>query len=411
MALTELKCKNTKAEGKPIKLSDSGGLFLQVMPNGKKYWRLKYRYLGKEKLLSLGVYPLVTLAEARDGRDEAKKLLSKGIDPSFAKKDSKRKAKLNAANTFEAIAREWHERQKNRWGEGHAQNVMRRLEVDVFPHIGNRPIADIDAPELLQDVLRKIEKRGALDVAGRIRTISGQIFRYAIQTGRCKHNPTDDLSGALMTRKTKHFAALDIKEIPELLNALKTNHARLFDRTRRAINLSLLTFVRPGELRQARWEEIDFDEKQWTIPAERMKMRRPHIVPLSRQAIEILKEQQEEVAGLKTEWVFPSQSGHKQPMSDGTVLVALKRMGFHGRMTAHGFRALARTTIREKLDYSPDVIEQQLAHKAAGALGEAYDRSKFLTKRKKMMQDWANYLDAVSTTGKVIVGNFKREKS
>ena len=409
MALTELKCKNAKPKEKPYKLSDSNGLYLEITANGSKYWRLKYRYLDKEKRLALGVYPLVSLAEARDGRDEAKKLLSKGIDPSFAKKDGKRKAKLNAANTFEAVAREWHERQKGRWGEGHANNVMRRLEMDVFPHIGARPIADIGAPELLQDVLRKIEKRGALDIAGRIRTICGQIFRYAIQTGRCKHNPSNDLTGALTARKTKHFAALDIKEIPELLNALKTNHARLYDRTRRAINLSLLTFVRPGELRQARWEEIDFEEKQWTIPAERMKMRRPHIVPLSRQAIEILKEQQEEVAGLKTEWVFPSQSGHKQPMSDGTVLVALKRMGFKNRMTAHGFRALARTTIREKLDYAPDVIEQQLAHKAAGVLGEAYDRAKFITKRKKMMQDWANYLDAVATTGKVIVAKFGKK--
>lgn len=295
---------------------------------------------------------------------------------------------------------------KGRWSEAHYNNVLHRLETDVFPYIGSDPIADLEALHLL-DMLRKIEKRGALDIAGRTRQICGQIFRYGIQTGRCKHDPTRDLQGALKTRKTEHFAAIDTKEIPELLAALERNDARLFARTRRAIKLSLLTFVRPGELRKAVWDEIDFNAKRWTIPAERMKMRRDHIVPLSHQAIKILKEQKEETDHLSTNLVFPSQIRPKDPMSDGTVRIALQKLGFKDRMTAHGFRALARTAIREKLDYEPDVIECQLAHKAAGPLGEAYNRAQFLQKRTVMMQEWSDYLDTVAITGQVITPNFK----
>lgn len=408
MKLTDKTIKNAKPQDKAYKLFDGGGLYLEVTAGGSKLWRLKYHYLGKEKRISLGHYPLITLAEAREKRDDAKKQLLRDIDPSAAKQDNRREIIRNAANTFEAIAREWHEIKKaSGWSEDHAANVMRRLEMDIFPYIGKRPVTGIDAPELL-DTLRKIEARGALDIAARVRGLCGQIFRYGIQTGKCANNPVPDLSGALKTKKTEHFAALDSKEIPELIHAIERNDQRLFGGTRRAILFNLLTFVRPGELRNAKWDEIDFEEKQWTIPAERMKMRRVHIVPLAKQAIELLQEQKEENKHLNTPWVFPSPVRPRDPMSDGTVLVALKRMGFKGRMTAHGFRALARTSIREKLDYEPDVIEAQLAHKAAGPLGEAYNRAQHLTKRKKMMQEWADYIDSIASNGKIVKGKFGR---
>lgn len=410
MKLTDKSCKGAKPAEKPYKIFDGGGLYLEVMPNGNKLWRLKYYFLGKEKRFSLGAYPLISLAEAREKRDQAKKLITQNIDPSTHKMDEKKEISRNALRTFEVVAREWHENQKGRWSDNHYNNVLHRLETDIFPFIGKMPIAEIEAPDLL-DALRKIEKRGALDLAGRARQICGQVFRYGIQTGRCKRDPSADLRGALKTRKTEHFAAIDAKEIPELLEALERNDARLYSRTRRAIKLSLLTFVRPGELRQARWSEIDFAAKEWIIPAERMKMRRAHIVPLSRQAIAILKEQKEETGHINTDLVFPSQIKPREPMSDGTVRIALQKLGFKDRMTAHGFRALARTTIREKLDYPPDVIEAQLAHKAPGPLGAAYDRATHLDKRRKMMTAWANYLDAQEGHGKVIQGNFKKKKA
>lgn len=405
MKLTNTACDNAKPKEKPYKIADGQGMYLDIRPNGAKYWRLRYRMYDKQKLMALGVYPEVSLKEAREKRREARKLIAEGIDPSKNKRDEKRKATINANNTFEAVALEWHDNQKGRWSDNHANNVLHRLNTDVFPYIGSDPIADLEAPHLL-DMLRKIEKRGALDIAGRTRQICGQVFRYGIQTGRCQRDPSADLKGALKTRKTEHFAAIDTKEIPELLDALERNDARLFARTRRAIKLSMLTFVRPGELRKARWEEIDFDSKQWIIPAERMKMRRAHIVPLSRQAIKILKEQKEETDHLSTTLVFPSQIRPKDPMSDGTVRIALQKLGFKDRMTAHGFRALARTAIREKLNYDPDVIECQLAHKAAGPLGEAYNRAQFIEQRTVMMQEWANYLDIAAKRGKVV--NFKK---
>lgn len=394
--LTDKAIKNAKPEKKSYKLSDGQGLYVLVQPNGSKYWRMKYRVHGKEKKLSFGVYPEVSLAEAREQRRKAREQIRQGIDPAQDKKDQRRRAELNANNTFQAIALEWHKNQKGRWTDHHYQNVLHRMERDLFPFIGSDPIADIDAPALLH-VLRKIEKRGALDIAGRARQICGQVFRYGIQTGRCSRDPSSDLKGALMTRKTEHFAAIDTKEIPELLEALERNDARLYNRTRRAIRLSMLTFVRPGELRKATWSEFDLEAREWLIPAERMKMRRAHYVPLSDQAVTILHEQKEETGHINTDLVFPSQIKPRQPMSDGTVRIALQKLGFKDRMTAHGFRALARTAIREKLNYAPDIIEAQLAHKAAGPLGEAYDRARFIEDRKKMMQEWADYLDQVGS--------------
>ena len=373
-----------------------------------KCWRMKYRIFGKEKRLAIGVYPLVSLADARQSREIAKKQLLQLTDPSDAKRDGRREAHRNADNTFKAVALEWHEVKKSGgWSDKHTANVLRRLELDIFPYLGNRPISAITAPDVL-DALRKIEARGALDIAARVRSICSQIFRFGIQTGKCQadHNPVVHLAGALKTRKTQHFAALESKEIPALLHAISTNDQRLHGCTRRAILFNLLTFVRPGELREAKWDEIDLEQGIWTIPAERMKMRRAHLVPLSKQAITILNEQRSKNQHLNTPWVFPSPIRPRDPMSDGTVLVALKRMGFKDRMTAHGFRALARTTIREQLDYEPDVIEAQLAHKAAGPLGEAYNRAQHLTKRKRMMQEWADYIDTLASGGKVIRGKF-----
>lgn len=408
MKLTDAACRAAKPALKQYKLTDGAGLYLLVKPTGGKCWQMRYSYLGKEKTYSIGLYPLVSLAEARDARTLAKKALQAGIDPTEAKREEKQKAIRKAGNTFKATALEWHETQKGRWTEQHAQNVLHRLERDVFPHIGNRPIDGIKAPDLL-DLLRKIEKRGALDIAGRTRQICGQVFRYGIQIGRCENNPAESLRGALKPRKTTHYAAITPEGIPDLVRAVQRNDARLYNRTRNAILLSLLTFVRPGELRKALWSDIDLENKQWKIPAARMKSRRDHIIPLPRQAMRILMEQREETKGLNTDFVFPSQNNPKKPMSDGTVRIALQKLGYKGQMTAHGFRALARTGIREILDYPPDVIEVQLAHKPAGALGATYDRTQFISQRTTMMQEWADYIDTVCASGTVIHANFEEK--
>lgn len=327
MKLTDTACRNAKPQAKAYKKADGGGLYLHVKPDGAKYWRLKYYFLGKEKLLALGIYPIISLQEAREKRDNAKRMLDAGQDPSLVKKEKKRQTLERHQNTFEVIAREWHQNQLNKWSPTHGLNVMRRLDVDAFPYIGQRPIADIDPPELL-DVLRKIEKRGALDVTARVKQICGQVFRYGIATGKCDRDPSADLRGALKVGKVNHFACLELNEIPDFLNALDKNNARLFARTQRAIKMLMLTFVRTNELINATWDEFDLNTATWEIPGWRMKMRNPHIVPLSRQVIEILKEQKEETGHLKTNWVFPSQKSPKDPMSNNTILFAIGRLGY-----------------------------------------------------------------------------------
>lgn len=394
MALTDAACKSVKPKEKPFKLSDSGGLYLEVMPNGSKYWRFKYRYMKKENRLALGTYPLIGLKEAREKRDVAKRLLLDGTDPSEAKKSEKRQKIDENSNTFKVVALEWYELNKERWSKSYLDNITRIMKNDLFPTIGNRPMTKIKAPDLLS-TLKKIEKRGAIETTTRARKISGQIFRYGIQVSKCEYNPVPDLYGAFKRRQVKHMASIEISEIPELLDALENNDARLFYRTRRAIRLSLLTFVRPGELRQAIRSEFNFDKQEWVIPASRMKMRKDHIVPLSTQAIKYFKEQFAEVEHAKSGLLFPNQKKPSFPMSDNTVRLALHRLGYANKMTPHGFRALARTAIREELDYEGDVIEVQLAHKPIGSLGNAYDRTKFIKKRHQMMQDWADYLDRV----------------
>lgn len=399
MPLTDKACKNAKPEEKPYKLADSQGLYLEVTPTGAKYWRCKYRHLGKEKRLAFGVYPEVGLADAREKRDQARKLLAAGQDPSFAKKEQKRLALLGADNTFKAVAIKWHEYNLDQWSPTYGADIMRHLERDVFPEIGYRPIASILAPELLA-AMRKIEARGAQDVARRNLRTCGQIFRYAIINGYAERDPAADLRGALKAPKREHFAALSAKDMPEFLHKLNSNDARLFPLTLLAIKLLMLTFVRTSELINARWDEIDFDEKQWEIPAERMKMRRPHIVPLSKQSLAILAE-------LKTingnrEFVFASLAKPRKCMSNNTILKALERMGYKGKATGHGFRALAMSTIKEKLGYRHEVIDRQLAHAPHNKVDAAYDRAQFLDERKKMMQKWADYIDSAATGGQVI---------
>lgn len=395
MKLTNKVCESAKPKEAQYKLFDGGGLYLLIRVNGSKLWQMKYRYLKIEKTLSIGIYPTISLAEARKARENAKQLLAQtpAQDPMAFKNKLNREAIENNKNTFEIVAREWHQTKNNQWTYKYGNTIMRRLEMNIFPTFGNKPIADITAPELL-DCLRKIEKRGSFDVLKRTTQVCGQIFRYGIQTGRCERDPASDLKGALKSAPHKHHRCISLDQLPDFLKALELNNARLYERTRRATWLSLYTFLRPVEIRTAKWEYINFEENLWTIPAHEMKMKRDHIIPLSNQVIDILKKQKEEIELFNTEWVFPSQYKPKNPMSDGTVNKAIKRLGFGEYMVAHGFRSFARTQIAEQLHYNGEIIEKQLAHKSAGALGEAYNRTQFLDKRKIMMQDWADFVDS-----------------
>lgn len=408
MPLTELTCKSAKPEEKAYRLSDAEGLYLEVMPNGSKYWRLKYRLHGRESRYAIGVYPTVKLSEARQERDAAKKLVAQGIHPAHQKQAVKEAAKQNAENTFQAIAEEWFTLKSHDWSDKYAKKVRQGLERNIYPYLGKRPIADIKPPELLT-VLRQIESRGALDITQRTNQICSQIFKYGIQTGRCEWNAAQNLAGATKRHKKEHFRTIEQEQLPAFIQALERNEPRLYSFTRRALWLCLLTFVRPGELRQMRWEDLDLKKGLWTIPAFMMKKRQDHIVPLSAQAIVLIEEQRQEFKMFNTPWVFPSQRGPAKPMSDGTLNKAIRRLGFGDGLVAHGFRALARTAIREKLGYDSEIIEKQLAHKSPGPLGEAYDRTKFLDDRKKMMQDWADFVDAIANDGSIVHGDFKRK--
>ena len=389
MKLSYTACENAKPGDKAYKMSDGRGMFMEVRPNGAKYWRMRYRYNGKQKLLALGVYPDVSLKLAREKREDARKLLENGVDPSQHKQESRRQAQLNAANTFEAIAREWHDNNKHVYSQRHAQTILYRLDKDIFPAIGNYPIQDITPPVLLESI-RKIEARGAHDYARRCMQVCGQVFRYAIATGRAERDPTADLKGALKPYRQGHYPALDIKELPEFLETLDKNDMRLYPATRLAVHFMMLTFVRTSELINAQWQEIDFEAGEWHIPKERMKMRKDHIVPLSRQALDVLRELH--LHSGHRDYLFPGQQNPRKPMSNGTILGAIKRMGYGGRMTGHGFRALAMSAIKEKLGYRHEVIDRQLAHAHRNKVDAAYDRAQFLDERKQMMQAWADYL-------------------
>jgi integrase len=397
MALTNTAARNAKPQSKPYKLFDGEGMFLHILPAGGKYWRLKYRWAGKEKLLALGVFPHVSLLDARERRAEARKLLAQHKDPGELKKDTKRRLLINAENSFEAVARDWHEAKKAKWSDRYAGFILSRLERDIFPKLGSRPIAEINAPELLT-ILRGIEKRGALEIAHRALNVCGQIFMFGIATCRAERNPAADLQGSLQVTVKQNYAYLKESELPEFLNKLEAYNGD--EQTKLAFKLLVLTFVRTSELRSAEWKDIDFKKREWLIPAERMKMRRPHIVPLSDQAITVLKRLQH----FNGQWryVFPNQRKPINFMSENAILFALYRLGYHGRATGHGFRHTASTILNEN-GFNSDHIERQLAHVQGNKVRGVYNHAEYLPARRKMMQWWADHLDQLRVMAHVQV--------
>ncbi len=401
MPLNDLKVRNAKPKAKFYKLADSEGLYLHVTDKGGKLWRFRYRFEGKEKLLALGKYPEISLLDARQRRDDARRLLANNVDPGAVRKAQKQ-AKIEDIETFEVIAREWFNKFKHTWKESHSARVLSRLERSVFPYIGERPIAQVKAPELL-GVLRRLEARGILHSAHNIRGICGQIFRYAVATGRAERDPSADLRGALPPVKTIHRAAItDPAKVGELLRAIDCYKGSFIVQC--ALKIAPLVFVRPGELRKAEWSEIDLEKAEWNIPADKMKMKQPHLVPLSKQAIEILTELKK-LTG-EGQYVFPGRTSAR-PMSDNAILAALRNMGFEKtEMSGHGFRAMARTILDEVLQVRPDLIEHQLAHAVRDPLGRAYNRCQYLNERRKIMETWASYLEELKEGARVLP--FKR---
>jgi integrase len=403
MALTDLAVKKAKATDKPYKLADSQGLFVLVNPSGSKLWRWKYRVSGREKLMALGAYPEVSLDKAREQRNSARKQLKGDVDPMVARKETRRAKALALEQSFQSIARAWWQKWKGARSERHADYVIKRLEADVFPDIGARPISELQSPDLVL-MVKKIEARGALDIAKRSLQTCGQIFRYAIAHGLCSRNPVADIrpSDILGSRKVVNFARIEVKELPELLRRIEAYQGA--PATRLALKIMANTFVRTSELIHARWEEFDFDGARWTIPAERMKMRTPHIVPLSSQVLETLRVLQ--LVTASSLFLFPGERDHEKPMSNNTLLGALKRMGYKGRMTGHGFRGVASTALHEQ-GFRHEHIEIQLAHQERDEVSAAYNYAQYLKDRAKMMQHWSDYLDSC-VGGKVISGKFRK---
>ncbi|HEV7276522.1 MAG TPA: integrase arm-type DNA-binding domain-containing protein [Devosiaceae bacterium] len=390
MPLTDIACRNTKPREKQYKLSDGGGLQLVVTPAGGKHWRLAYRFAGKEKTLSFGAYPTVKLADAREQRDDARKLLRQGINPAELRKERIKAAATEVENTFEAIAREWHENEKGGWVQAHADRVLSRLEHDVFPKMGAKAIDAIEAPDVLA-VIRSVEARGALDVAKRIRQSVGAVFRYGIATGRARRDPSGDLRGALKPApRVRHHAYLRETQLPEFLGKLDAYDGEA--RTRLAINLTLLTMLRTNEVRFGRWEELeglDGGRPLWRIPAERMKARREHLVPLAPQAVSILMQIKSEAG--KSSLMFPTP-GKDGVMSQNTMIFALYRMGYHSKLTIHGFRRTASTILNE-YGFNRDWIERQLAHGEQDEIRAAYNAAEWLQGRREMLAWWADYVE------------------
>ena len=388
--LTDLALKRAKPSEKTQRLFDGGGLYLEITPAGGRYWRMKYRrpITGKENRLALGVYPTVTLARARERREDARRLLAQGIDPGEHKKAAAAEAAGMAANTFQPIAEEWLQGRK--WAPAYREKVEAWFANDVFPYLGSRPARDLTATDFLA-VARRMEKRGAIESAHRVMQNCGQVMRYAIATQRADRNPVADLKGALLPKPKRHYAALTRPDdLAPLLKAIRGYRGRLPTQT--ALRLAPLVFVRPGELRQAEWKEIDLAAGEWLIPAGKMKMRVEHLVPLSRQAVELLREIAPLTGGGR--YVFPHRHNAAKPMSENTVNAALRRIGYDGEeMTGHGFRAAARTILDEELGFRPDIIEHQLAHAVRDPNGRAYNRATHLPERRRMMQAWADYLD------------------
>lgn len=389
MPLSDTKARNAKPRSKPYKIADGEGLFLLITPSGGKYWRMKYFFGGKEKLLALGVYPELSLADAREKRAQARKKLAAGDDPGQQKQESKRQQRLKSANSFETVAQEWLENQRISWSERHYRTTRWQMETYVLPRIGRRPIAEISALDVLE-MLRELEANGILDTTRKMKQVTGRVFMYAVVTGRAERNPVPDLQGALKTPVVKHRSYLAEAELPEYLMKLEAYDGSI--QTKTALRLLLLTFVRTTELRAARWEEIDWEKSEWRIPAERMKMREAHIVPLADQTILVLRKQ-EELSGNR-EYVFPNEHNPSKFMSENTMLYALYRMGYHSRATGHGFRSTASTILNEH-GFRADVIERQLAHGERNKIRAAYNHAQYLPERREMMQWWADFLDRV----------------
>jgi integrase len=396
--LSAVECKNATSNGAGVrKLHDGDGLYLWVYLDGRKYWRMRYWQASKEKSLSIGVFPKVTLSNARKKREELRKQLEADLDPSAERKAANLRKKLTAENSFKAVAMEWYNKQLHTWVPHHAEDVKRRLESNIFPVLGKRPIGQIEAPELLQ-AIRSIETRGSYDLAHRVLQVCGQVFRYGIATGRCTRNLSADLRGALTPHVKQHQAAVRAEELPELLRAIAKYDEIGDKQTRLALQLLAQTFVRTNELIGAEWVEFDVDNALWVIPAARMKMKAEHVVPLTKQALALLAEIKKLASGSR--FVFPGRNRDK-PISNNTMLFALYRMGYRGKMTGHGFRAVASTILNEA-GFQPDVIERQLAHCERNQVRGAYNRAEYLPERKRMMQHWANYLDLVESGAKVI---------
>lgn len=399
MKLSSAKIKSAKGKDRPYKLTDGKGLYLYIKTSGAKYWRYDFSLLGKRKTMSLGVFPVLTLAKAREAHLDARRLVADGVDPILTKRRESQREMIESESTFKAVALDLiAKKEADKISPQYTKTVRSRLERHIFPYIGNLPVSEITAPDLLT-VLKKLESTGKYEMCQRVKRICGEVFRYGIATGRGDRDPAADLRGALATGKTKHMATITVpKQIAELLKAIDGYSGQFV--TLCALRLAPLVFVRPGELRKAEWSEIDLDEKIWRIPAEKMKMRFPHTVPLSNQAVEVLREI-EHITG-HGKYVFPSMRTGDRPLSENTVNAALRRLGYSKEeMTGHGFRSMASTNLNE-LGWPPDVIERQLAHSEKNSVRAAYNHAEYLPQRKKMMQAWADYLDQLKAGGKVI---------
>ena len=397
MHLTDIAIRKAKPGEKPVKMFDERGLFLLITPSGGKWWRFKYRFDNKEKLLSLGVYPDVGLKDARERRDEARKQVATGTDPAENRKALKTARADRTANSFEVVAREWFAKHSPNWSANHANRIIRRLERDIFPWINENPIAEVTPPQLL-GVVRRIEERGALETAHRALSNCGQVLRYAVATGRAERDTTQDLRGALQPVKSEHFAAVtEPKQVAELLRVMEGYEGT--PTVRCALRLAPLVFVRPGELRKAEWADINLDNAEWSYTVTKTDTK--HIVPLSKQAVTILRELHP-LTG-RGRYVFPGGRSAARPMSENAILAAMRKMEIpKEEMSGHGFRAMARTILDEVLGFRPDFIEHQLAHAVRDPNGRAYNRTAHLSERRKMMQEWADYLDKLKAGAEVI---------
>lgn len=406
MALNDLVCRHAKPCDKIYRLPDYGNLYLEIRPTGAKCWRVRYMFHGKENMLSIGLYPQVSLSEARKAREDIKAQIKNGIDPSLAKKEAKRTALYNHAQTFELVALEWHKHHYDTWKENHAKGILRRLEIHVFPFIGNYPMKQLNTRHLL-DCLQRTEKT-APEIARKVLQTCKRVTQYAALTGRLDKDITFGLSGAMKRYRKGKYASIDIEEFPDLLCAINSNNGRAFRQTSIAIKLLMLTAVRTVELIHAKWPEFDFEKSLWTVPAERMKTGLVHLVPLSRQAIALLQ-RLKEMNGHR-QFILPSLHFPRKPMSNCTILNSLKRMGYRNKMTGHGFRALFMGVSKEKLGYSHDVVDRQLAHVRRSNIDRAYDRATFIPQRTKLMQEYADYIDKISQTNQTTRINHDQSK-